>query len=198
MQLNPAYWYPSLEFYLNDILQWSMKRTSADTLAEIVQPLNCCIPDMDEHEHVADALLMIYRVLDEPIQLNIRDSRMVENVLYHYVVPKHYLYDNLTGYQPDDEKYGWWIRDYNGRFSYKLCQFGSAGFVQGFISLCNGFEVDFRKYISGGPFRLVNKDQVLVNHLTLPAYNNQNRSLVLYDIEGYHVEPLRLVRGLPE
>jgi hypothetical protein len=51
--------------------------------------------------------------------------------------------------------------------------------VQGFISICNAFDVDFRDYIIGTPFKYI-----------------QN-TIVNYQIEGYDIEPFNSEIRIP-
>lgn len=75
---------------------------------------------------------------------------------------------DFNKYSPDPELYGWWIK---GENKYTLYQFETMDFIQGFISACDIFEVDFRDYIIGLPFKVENKVKVD------------------YIIEGYDIEP---------
>lgn len=50
-----------------------------------------------------------------------------------------------------DKEYGLWIRSENG-FDYNLYRFKTSAFIQGIISVCNLFSIDFRDYIYGLPF----------------------------------------------
>ena len=52
-----------------------------------------------------------------------------------------------------NKKYGIWIARYGDSDYYDLVTFNNANeFMQGFITMCNYFQVDFRKYILGPPF----------------------------------------------
>lgn len=64
-------------------------------------------------------------------------------------------------------QYGLWLKS-NEYFRYSLYGFRTPYFIQGIISICNYFQVDFRNYIFGFPF---------------DAYGNQ------YALSGYVMSP---------
>jgi hypothetical protein len=74
------------------------------------------------------------------------------------------------GPNPHNEWFGWWIRAPND-LRYALYSFPTPDFIQGFISMCNAFGVDFRDYVYGLPFK----------------YNHETREVTYYQIEGYDI-----------
>lgn len=72
------------------------------------------------------------------------------------------------------DRFGWWIEHAMFQDSYQLFEFDNAQFVQGFISICNAFQVDFRNYILGPPFK----------------YDHNNNEVTYYNIQGYDIEPI--------
>jgi hypothetical protein len=59
--------------------------------------------------------------------------------------------DDIPEYQAPPDGYAWWFRDQD---LYDMYVFSDPEFPQGFISVCDAFEVDFRDYIAGPPFSL--------------------------------------------
>lgn len=60
--------------------------------------------------------------------------------------------------------YGVWLRSY-ALYRYNLYHFSDSSFLQGIISICNYFQVDFRNYLYGLPF------DANANLYTLNGYN---------------------------
>lgn len=77
-------------------------------------------------------------------------------------------------------RFGWWIETSYERQKYDLFAFDDADFIQGFITICNAFDEDFRNYIFGPPFK----------------YNYDTREITYYNIQGYDIEPIP-VRRIP-
>lgn len=70
--------------------------------------------------------------------------------------------------------YAWWVTDVLAGIGFELFTFSSADFVQGFISMMNAFNVDFRDYTLGPPFK----------------YEDDTREPTYYSVEGYDIEPI--------
>lgn len=74
---------------------------------------------------------------------------------------------------PTDDMFAWWISVGDGdRDFFYLYTFRTPEFIQGFISMCDAFNVDFRAFILGNPFKIT--DGVRTD----------------YNIEGYDIEPI--------
>lgn len=78
---------------------------------------------------------------------------------------------NFNLYNPTDDHYGWWIKDVTSD-KYLLYQFKTNDFIQGFISSLNQIGKDFRDYIGGNPFKIINGIKIE------------------YSVEGYDIEPI--------
>lgn len=74
--------------------------------------------------------------------------------------------------------FGWWLYSPMNAFSYDLYIFESADFVQGFVSMCRAFGVDFRNFTLGPPYKFYVEDME-------PRY---------YEVEGYDIEPIPIVK----
>lgn len=116
---------------------------------------------------------------------------------------EYLVYDNipeseLTRYIIPSGYYGWWIEDFSQRSQpvnlmpalnlpgglsplgpisnpkmYTLYKFKTPEFTQGFISMFNSINLDFRDYIRGPPFSI----------------DRQTNRMIPYNIEGYDIEP---------
>lgn len=127
------------------------------------------------------------------IEINLNKQANINNFIRNYIINTNvspekfdqYYYllkpSNISEFLPEEnpdllsENYGWWITEPLNQKSYTLYNFSSADFIQGFISICNIFAVDFRDYILGTPFK----------------YNNATHKIVNYEIEGYDVKPFK-------
>lgn len=81
---------------------------------------------------------------------------------------------NIYGNLLSPAKFGWWIESIDDADMYHLYAFDDAQFIQGFISICNAFNVDFRDYIFGPPFK----------------YNHNTKEIIYYTIQGYEIDPI--------
>lgn len=64
-------------------------------------------------------------------------------------------------------EYGLWMKG-KERFLYNLYGFSDAQFIQGVISMCHAFGVDFRNYLYGFPFDIDNKQYALADYVMAP------------------------------
>jgi hypothetical protein len=145
--------------------------------------------NIDEFEHIPD---IGYFVNIESInKFDHKNDISIEsrgnNIQEYYLAVKDYF--QYTAYDPDmiaeimrnfyyqpldTENYYWWISNtINDVNSYNLVSFKTNEFVQGFISMCNGFNVDFREYVLGYPFK----------------FSNDKQGPIFYGIEGYNIDP---------
>jgi hypothetical protein len=76
--------------------------------------------------------------------------------------------------RPRENEYGWWIGPRPSP-EYILYSFPDAYFIQGFISMCDAFRVDFRDYVYGLPFK----------------YDPETQETTHYQIEGYDIAPIQ-------
>jgi hypothetical protein len=95
-------------------------------------------------------------------------------ILNDYILINNIFMEEFSDYQPNSNYFGWWIINPIFREKYTLFYFSSSDFIQGFITILNSFNVDFRDYIAGPPFTYVPK----------------TKQIILYNIEGYDIEPI--------
>jgi len=91
--------------------------------------------------------------------------------------------DAIPEYQAPPDGYAWWLRD---QTLYDMYVFSDPEFPQGFISVCDSFEVDFRDYIAGPPF-------------SLDPQTGENVPLIItgYDIAPFRPEPILAAAPAP-
>lgn len=93
----------------------------------------------------------------------------------------HSSIDKIFSYKPSTDYYGWMIKDTFKPYlnKYYFLMFKSEDFVNGFITIFDFFNKDFRYYILGRPFK----------------YDNEN--IIKYDINGYDIEEYYDILGTP-
>lgn len=99
--------------------------------------------------------------LPDKFLINIEPKFDVENFISTYYLPGKNI-----------KPYAWFLGN-NLTQAYEWYQFSDVEFVNGYISLFSTFELDFRNYIKGPPFRI----------------NIKSQTLEPLDIEGYDIVP---------
>jgi len=82
-----------------------------------------------------------------------------------------------------EKEYGIWVKS-SGAYTYDLYAFKTNSFFQGFISLCNAFQVDFRNYIFGLPFDGKGNQYALDGYVM--TYNQKSEDT--YDLDDVEEE----------
>src|SRR5436853_3777245 len=98
------------------------------------------------------------------IKFDTIDSLLIDNInvdnipltLEEYIIITRFEPSDI--YKPDNGYYGWWISK-NAELYY-LYQFQNTDFIRGFISICQSYNVDFRDFIAGLPFKYINNEKV--------------------------------------
>lgn len=187
MALEPLQVYDSLLFSYSkdpDHPLWTLNGPfSGDLIAGLVVGMSTIINNIIvNYEREVNYIINIVN-RKELISIDAQSALQFEHVLHEYIAYNDIFNDQLIEYQHNVDLgyYGWWIRDY---LEYSLYQFQTVDFIQGFISICNAFEVDFRDYIAGPPFQSDNKG------------NNIPYNIIGYDIEPFN-PPVR-IPGPPE
>lgn len=122
---------------------------------------------------VAGLIAAIKTVLSGPVNIRLNDRELVINQFDHYILKSHLSRGELLIQYLPPNKYGWAIADAHG---YNLYIFETNEFVRGFISMCDAFQVDFRDYIAGPPFKTSNRP---LTH-------------TFYYIQNYDIDPILL------
>ncbi len=96
---------------------------------------------------------------------NINDL-LEKYLIYTEVSPTAFNSITLVPYQM-----AWWIR--SPHTGYDLIIFNSKEVINGFISICDFFTSDFRDYIAGPPFQIVNnnKEDLKILGYEIPPFN---------------------------
>jgi len=92
------------------------------------------------------------------------------------------------------KQYGIWMKS-GIRFRYNLFIFKKASFLQGIISMCNAFQVDFRNYIFGLPFDENGNQQAMSNYV-LAQYLISIDVPDLNDIEDEEMDDENIIEPL--
>ena len=110
-----------------------------------------------------------------------------KNYKYNQLLLENISEENINyKYNLENYKYGIWIKT-NFISIYNLYGFNSEYFLQGFISCCINFNVDFRNYIYGYVF-----DKYKNNYI-LDSFNQlSNNNFVIYspDIDDMYIEKI--------
>lgn len=89
--------------------------------------------------------------LKESIYVPVGDEDGYHNAMQHYIAHENVSAKDILDYQAPPDGYAWWFKDQE---TYDMYVFSDPEFPQGFISVCDAFDVDFRDYIAGPPFSL--------------------------------------------
>jgi hypothetical protein len=95
---------------------------------------------------------------------------------------------------PEPGQYGLWMNS-GKRFYYSLYAFRKPSFIQGVISICNTFKVDFRNYIFGLPFD-GNGNQYALGDYIMTPYQIAQDAPDLYDIEEEEEDNENIIQPL--
>jgi len=80
-------------------------------------------------------------------RINIENKYDIEHYFREYIIvsnPKIYGSLDTYQYQPKNNMYGLWIKSSIYKSEYTLYQFETAEFLQGLITICDSFQIDFR------------------------------------------------------
>ncbi len=157
----------------NGVIIWSNKGIiSNDYVAgTLVGARNILLDRKDNNKYDAN-------IKDEHVSFDLLNNQKYVMTMTDYILDSAKEDDiinrRIINY-PMGTSLGWWIQK-SSDGEYYLYMFGSSDFIQGFIDICDFFEVDFRDYILGTPF----------------IYNDQTKMFEYYYITGYDVEPIPL------
>lgn len=134
---------------------WTKEYDEIELIAGILAGGTAIMDDMDDNYYMdTTADISDYRVINS----------VDEETVYKY-----------TTFYPPPEIFFIWIR--TTQYEYSLYAFSTDKFLQGLISICNHFEVDFRNYIYGLPY---------------------DTNGLQYGIEGYELVPYSVVWTAPQ
>lgn len=159
-------------------IDWTLRGDfSRDFVAGLIIGFYICIQDLEiHHGYERDNFINVGWNTGSLLILFNPDS--FNQKLSEYIIRERYLFTDWNHYRPNEGKYGWWLREETNMVKYRIYQFESLDFIQGFITAMQAFSVDFRQYVLGPPFQIINGKKVA------------------YTIEGYDID-LTLVERPP-
>lgn len=188
MSIQPDSIYDSLRFYRHedDKTFWTMNGPlSGDLLAGIITGLKIVLDVVPENtddcriqiDRVGKILTYNWTNIYPDFFIALNEYRTLAKIKNPFI----------GKYFPDPEHYGWFMKnkpnanpDYED-IEYDLYEFETPEFIQGFISMCNAGQVDFRDYVYGTPF----------------IYDFDAREYIKYAIEGYDIEDINIIPRIP-
>lgn len=98
-----------------------------------------------------------------------------------YIVASNVKIQDFPNYYPEQGYVGLWIYS-NTPETYNLISFSNKNFLNGFITLFDIFNLEFRDFILGSPF----------------SYDYNTKEIIWYDIPGYDTDRLEIYERIPE
>lgn len=148
MSIKPDVIYSEFMF-LTDEVHWIMKgNLSGNLVAGLVVAIRTIYSRIHDHLHYSIQI----RSIDNIIQIGDDDFEYYMAINYYLSRTINNIYDfhTATAYPLQRGIYYWPI--FNKEQSYDLFCFQPHEFIQGFISICHAFQVNFTDYVIGNPF----------------------------------------------
>lgn len=182
MNVKPGDIYRSFTFTVyDDMIQWTIYGPlSGDLVAGLLVGVNILLDDLRaNHEYGRHYNHTVQLIRDDNMstEIDLTTLGMYEYALLEYIWD---IEDQEDG--PEETTYYragyfiWRLKDFNFIYDSLLYTFRTPEFIQGFISMCNGFGVDFRQYVLGLPSK----------------YERETDTITYYSIEGYDLPLLTL------
>jgi hypothetical protein len=184
MSIDPTSIYQNLSVYRDDNILWSIPGPlSGDLTAGLSVATITVIHDLYKG-YSEDTYIEIIDQNGDSIIADLYDRTQYEMLINNYEIVGSYPIEIIANIHPEDNHYGWWIPEHDTISGievvlYSLYSFATLDFVQGFISACSAFDVDFRDYSAGTPFTY--HDHKITN----------------YDIQGYDIAPFNIIARIP-
>lgn len=163
--------YNSVSLYIEGSLLWTLSGPISGNLVAGIAVMISILINKTSKSNVIRIINDTYIInisLNDPDSLNLAFSQ--------YLIADQISLPNFNDYHPDNYNYGLFIKHHN---LYNLYTFSDPEFIQGIITICDAFNVDFRDYVAGMPFK----------------YINQNK--IYYAIEGYIITSLKSEPRVP-
>jgi len=183
MSIEPVSIYQALTFNQGETPLWTIQGPlSGDLMAGLIVGINTIFNNLIIHNS--------YIFNDENLEILDENGRRIirlvlgvinpyREFLRHYIIYEDIAIDRIGTINPEIDDYSWWIFDSGDDNFCTLFSFVTSDFIQGFISICAAFGVDFRNYIFGTPFRYI------------------QGTLVNYRVEGYDIIPFNVDIRVP-
>jgi hypothetical protein len=180
--IRPHEQYSSLAFFeyenRQDTAYWVIQpgeSLSGDLVAGLLAALDSIHNDLEVNWDY-DRQMVVQVDNEETIEIDFDEQQASSSMPGYYVGRISLISMELGGraaHRIAPNRFGWWLKSNpQNPDVYYLYTFESPEFVQGFISMCQSFKVDFRDYILGPPFKWANGR---------PVY---------YAIQGYPIDPI--------
>lgn len=203
MSINPGSSYNHLTLYRNDSVLWTIQGPlSSDLVTGLCMGIFTIVDFMSKgatFTYNATEIIEIGsengRILIDLTSDTPQHANKLEKSLGNYIIVTRADPSDYLKYNPDDDNYAWWIDNYaetylevdkqTGQFvahsRYIVCQFSSEQFIQGFITICDAYNVDFREFTLGRPF----------------TYNKTTATRTYNNISGYDTTHFTLTPRIP-
>lgn len=164
--------YDGLNVTKNDIIIWSQSGPISNdySAGALIGLRNILLDQKDNSTYIASIIIGT-----ETVKFNLLNNQEYTMILTDYILDSAKEDDiinrKIIDY-PMGSSLGWWIQKSVGE--YYLYLFATLGLIQGFVDICDFFNVDFRDYILGSPF----------------TYDQDSKTFINYYIDGYDVEPI--------
>ena len=89
--------------------------------------------------------------------INLHSINKHKLLLNNFLIDQRYKNEYINLNFTNITDFIWWIQQGN---IYNIYKFKSSEFIQGFITACNNCEVDFRHYVLGTPYKIINGKRV--------------------------------------
>lgn len=158
---------------------WSVELDDIELLAGMLAGSVGIISDLNQNDAIGgyyldcDADISSYRLAAEISEYDIKNKIVV------------YL---------EEGQFGVWLKG-ERRSHYGLYVFQTNSFFQGFVSICNTFEVDFRDYLYGYPFDR-NGDLYIMSNYVMVPYNIVQDAFDLDDLEAEEADDENIIEIL--
>jgi len=108
-------------------------------------------------------------------------------------ISEYDIKNNVTIYL-EEGQFGVWLKGQR-RSHYGLYVFRTNSFFQGFVSICDTFQVDFRDYLYGYPFDH-NGDRYIMSNYVMVPYTIVQDAFDFDDIEPEEADDENIIEGL--
>lgn len=111
---------------------------------------------------------------EKQFSTSIRDLEDLDEINLNPIDQEYISEEDLQDIYPTTKPYGIWVDRYGNIGRYDFITFTRADeFMQGFISMCIAFQVDFRNYILGPPFDENGIEYNVVGYYIPPYFEGQ-------------------------
>jgi hypothetical protein len=173
--------YNILRFYRGNDILWSIEgELTGDFVAGICVGIHTLMYHLVKtFNYRGDEWIEI--ITQEGSSINFIDLNRTDIILGEYIIVENISPELIFQYHTDLASYGWWISEpyYENKYTLYTYSTSSNDFIKGFINIFTAFNIDFRDYVLGTPFKYINK------------------TIINYSIEGYDMVPFDMLFETP-